>query len=145
MELQYIHLTTYSSLLAAAPVMQQLRPHDSLEKLANKMHTQMKSGYRLLAAMQGEQVVALAGYVINEKLAWGKHLYIDDLVTVDSARGKGIGDGLMEACIQIAKEQQCESLHLDSGVQRFNAHRFYLRKRMAIASHHFALTLSHDA
>jgi coproporphyrinogen III oxidase len=32
-------------------------------------------------------------------------------------------------------------LHLDSGVQRFDAHRFYLRHRMAIVGHHFALPL----
>jgi hypothetical protein len=30
---------------------------------------------------------------------------------------------------------------LDSGVQRFGAHRFYLRRRMDITSHHFALDL----
>jgi len=32
-------------------------------------------------------------------------------------------------------------LHLDSGVQRFSAHRFYLSKRMEISSHHFSLKL----
>ncbi|MGZ5001726.1 MAG: GNAT family N-acetyltransferase, partial [Chthoniobacterales bacterium] len=30
---------------------------------------------------------------------------------------------------------------LDSGVQRFDAHRFYLMKRMKISSHHFSLEL----
>jgi hypothetical protein len=30
---------------------------------------------------------------------------------------------------------------LDSGVQRFGAHRFYLRRRMNITSHHFAIDL----
>ncbi|MGZ5023946.1 MAG: GNAT family N-acetyltransferase, partial [Chthoniobacterales bacterium] len=33
-------------------------------------------------------------------------------------------------------------LTLDSGVQRFDAHRFYLMKRMKISSHHFVLDLS---
>jgi hypothetical protein len=32
-------------------------------------------------------------------------------------------------------------LDLDSGVTRFDAHRFYLRERMHIQSHHFALAL----
>jgi hypothetical protein len=32
-------------------------------------------------------------------------------------------------------------LHLDSGVQRFAAHRFYLARRMDITCHHFALKL----
>jgi hypothetical protein len=32
-------------------------------------------------------------------------------------------------------------LHLDSGVRRFDAHRFYLNKRMNISSHHFSMVL----
>ena len=32
-------------------------------------------------------------------------------------------------------------IDLDSGVQRHDAHRFYLRERMAITSHHFAKNL----
>jgi hypothetical protein len=35
----------------------------------------------------------------------------------------------------------CRSLDLDSGVQRFEAHRFYLRERMNITAHHFDLRL----
>lgn len=33
----------------------------------------------------------------------------------------------------------CEQIHLDSGVQRFAAHRFYLREGFNIASHHFSI------
>jgi hypothetical protein len=40
-----------------------------------------------------------------------------------------------------ARAAGCQSLELDSGVQRFDAHRFYLRNRMAISSHHFRLAL----
>ena len=34
----------------------------------------------------------------------------------------------------------CSQLQLDSGVQRFEAHRFYLREGFHISSHHFAIT-----
>jgi hypothetical protein len=40
-----------------------------------------------------------------------------------------------------ARATGCAKLELDSGVQRFDAHRFYLRKRMIISSHHFSLEL----
>ncbi|MGX1791676.1 hypothetical protein ACWIDW_01820 [Microbacterium sp. NPDC055312] len=33
---------------------------------------------------------------------------------------------------------RCRQLDLDSGVQRFDAHRFYLRERMNIDAHHFS-------
>ena len=38
-----------------------------------------------------------------------------------------------------ARENECEQIHLDSGVQRFPAHRFYLREGFDIASHHFSI------
>jgi hypothetical protein len=38
-----------------------------------------------------------------------------------------------------ARELGCRQLHLDSGVQRFGAHRFYLRHGFNIASHHFSI------
>ena len=36
-----------------------------------------------------------------------------------------------------AREHQCDVLELDSGVQRFDAHRFYFRERMKISAYHF--------
>jgi hypothetical protein len=33
----------------------------------------------------------------------------------------------------------CRQLHLDSGVQRFGAHRFYLRAGFNIGGHHFSI------
>jgi hypothetical protein len=35
-------------------------------------------------------------------------------------------------------EPGCGELHLDSGVQRFGAHRVYLKNGFDITSHHFA-------
>jgi hypothetical protein len=39
-----------------------------------------------------------------------------------------------------ARELGCSQLHLDSGVQRFTAHRFYVREGFKISSHHFSIT-----
>jgi len=40
-----------------------------------------------------------------------------------------------------ARAEGCAQFQLDSGVQRFGAHRFYLMKRMDITAHHFGLKL----
>ncbi|WP_448213937.1 GNAT family N-acetyltransferase [Colwellia sp. MEBiC06753] len=78
--------------------------------------------------------------MIGEKLAWGKHIYIDDLVTNQQYRSTGVGTLLIDWLKQYAKAQGCQQLHLDSGEQRFAAHRFYLRHGFNIASHHFSIT-----
>ena len=36
----------------------------------------------------------MAGFRVNEFLAWGKHLYVDDLVTAEGSRGRGLADRL---------------------------------------------------
>jgi GNAT superfamily N-acetyltransferase len=68
----------------------------------------------------------------------GRKLYVDDLVTAEEARSRGIGKFLLRDLEQRAKAAGCTLLDLDSGVQRHRAHRFYLRESMDINSHHFA-------
>jgi GNAT superfamily N-acetyltransferase len=127
----------------AFPVLAQLRPHLTLEAfLAQARRQRDAHGYRFATVEDGGVVLACAGYRIGEWLAWGKTLYVDDLVTDEGTRSRGHGEALFEWLVREAREAGCAQLHLDSGVQRFGAHRFYLRKRMDITSHHFALKLT---
>ena len=71
----------------------------------------------------------------------GRLLYVEDLVTREADRSAGYGGKLFDWLVQQARAHQCDHFELDSGVQRFDAHRFYLMKRMKIASHHFSLQL----
>lgn len=123
------------------PVMAELRPHLPAGEWVARVRRQERSGYRLAFLTDGGAVRAVAGFRIAEFLAWGRILYIDDLVTAAATRSKGHGGALFDWCVALAKREGCDELHLDSGVQRFGAHRFYLRKGMRISSHHFALDI----
>jgi GNAT superfamily N-acetyltransferase len=102
---------------------------------------QQEDGYRLAYVEDEGSVVAVAGFRISLNLAWGRFLYVDDLVTQADGRSKGYGRSLLKWLADHARESGCGELHLDSGVQRYGAHRFYLAHRMDITSHHFALKL----
>jgi GNAT superfamily N-acetyltransferase len=123
------------------PVMRELRPHLDLRQFVDQVARQQAGGYRLAFAESADAVEACAGFRVLENLAWGRFLYVDDLVTAAGARSRGFGARLFEWLIAMARAEGCAQLHLDSGVQRFAAHRFYLRERMEITSHHFALKL----
>lgn len=84
---------------------------------------------------------AVAGFRISECLAWGRFLYVDDLVASANDRSKGYGGTLFDWLVAYARDAGCDEFHLDSAVHRFAAHRFYLNKRMAIEAHHFGLKL----
>ncbi len=100
-------------------------------------------GYRLAGSFipGREDAVAVAGFRFLHTLAWGKLLYVDDLVTLPEFRSGGHGDLLMEWLVAEATRLGCEQLHLDSGHHRHGAHRFYLNHGLRIDCHHFSRVL----
>ncbi len=123
------------------PVMHELRPHISESEFLPRIRRQMQAGYRLAFAESNGQVMAVAGFRFFEMLAWGKALYVDDLISTEKSRGHGFASQLIDWLIALARDSGCDQFHLDSGVHRFVAHRFYLHKGMDITSHHFAMKL----
>ncbi len=123
------------------PVMAELRPHVAESEFLRRVKRQAKSANYKLAHLTDGEVKAVAGFRISECLAWGKFLYVDDLVSKSNERSKGYGGLLLDWLIDYARSEGCAQLHLDSRVQRFEAHRFYLNKRMKIEAHHFSIEL----
>ncbi len=67
-----------------------------------------------------------------------KDLYVDDLVVDSNSRSKGYGKILLDYAKEQAKLLGCKFFSLDSGLQREQAHKFYLREDMIITSYHFS-------
>lgn len=132
--------TTDAQIEAVCPVLLELRPQYDAQSLAQRIRMQQQQGYQLAYVDHDGKVLSAAGFVVGEKLAWGRHLYVDDLVTAAAHRSSGAGKLIMDWLKDYGREQGCGQLHLDSGVQRFRAHRFYLREGFNINSHHFAIT-----
>jgi GNAT superfamily N-acetyltransferase len=131
-----------TDLKATYPVMKQLRTHLSEQEYVERAKRQQSKGGYIVAALEDEgQVRCVAGYRISECLSWGKFLYVDDLVSDQNERSKNYGKQMMDWLLAEARQNGCQELHLDSGVQRHAAHRFYLRERMDISCFHFALKI----
>lgn len=131
-------IETRHDCLACFSVMRELRPHlASKETFAEQVQRQMRQGYRLLAAWQDAQVVALAGYRLQENLLHGRFIYVDDLVATTNARGHGLGEQLIEALRQEAQRLDCAQLVLDTALANALAQRFYFRQGMLATGLHF--------
>ncbi|WP_374317846.1 GNAT family N-acetyltransferase [Pseudoxanthomonas kaohsiungensis] len=127
-----------ATLRAAWPVVAQLRPHlDEGAFLAQALRQQAE-GWRATVLLEGGVVRAFAGWRVQEMLAHGRLLYVDDLVTDSTARSAGHGKALLDWLKVQATALGCRSLQLDSGTQRIDAHAFYLRERLRIVSFHFS-------
>lgn len=126
-------------------VMHQLRPHlISEQTFVSQVQRQIQEGYRLAYIQDNGHVKALAGFRFLEFLAWGKVLYIDDLISDTATRRNGYGSTLLKWVISEGKKAQCDQVHLDSGPQRHDAHRLYLNHGFKIIGHHFALDLKEN-
>lgn len=134
--------TTPEQIGRCSSVMRELRPHIQAIDFAARVLRQQKEGYQLAYLELDRTVRSVAGFRIFDLLFSGRTLYVDDLVTHESDRSQGFGAALFDWLVEYARKNDCEHLTLDSGVQRFAAHRFYLKRGMDITSHHFDLKLT---
>ena len=124
-------------------VMKVLRPHLKEHDFLPLIKDMQLKGYCLIYIDDEKEAVAACGYRYTQHLAWGRPVYIDDLITLPSARKKGYAKKLLDAVKQEAASRGCTQLHLDSGTfpERYDAHRFYLRYGFNITSFHFAMQI----
>jgi GNAT superfamily N-acetyltransferase len=128
----------------AFDAMRELRPqvaseHDFVRHVDQR---QRPAGYRLIGSVPDDTAPALAvaGFRVGVNLAWGQHLYIDDLSTTPAARQQGHARALLAWLHAEAERLGCPQVHLDSGVgtNRLSAHRLYFNAGYRISSHHFS-------
>src|SRR5690348_2799671 len=90
-------------------VMRQLRPHLAEERsFVEQVQRQFTQGYQLACCQEAGIVRAVTGYRILEFLAWGKVLYIDDLVSDEGTRRNGYGGKLLQWVIEQGRGALCD-------------------------------------
>lgn len=139
-------VTDGEAVRACFPAIRELRPQLTVSAFVEQVQRQqLNHGYVLVAGRAADEVVAVAGYRLAEYLAWGRTFYVDDLVTPAAARHQGYGGAMLDWLLARARELGCDQFHLDSGVQRHDAHRLYLGRKLQISSHHFSRVLATPA
>jgi GNAT superfamily N-acetyltransferase len=118
-----------------------LRPHLTERQFLEQIRIQSAEAYRIAYIEADGELSAAAGYRIAHYLAWGRVLYIDDLVTHPERKKQGMGGALLDWLLDQAKQQGCDEVHLDTGFQRHDAHRLYLNKGFKLACHHMSIAL----
>jgi GNAT superfamily N-acetyltransferase len=107
-----------------------------------KMRRVFAGGGRMCVAVERDEVAGVAVYRTHENTWAGRVLYVDDLVTDEARRSKGVGRALLGHLEAKARAGGLQTLCLDSGTQRHEAHRFYFREGMVVTSFHFVKKLA---
>ena len=130
------------------PAFQELRPHlRSEEELVERWRAQGHEDLvRFLDGLvaEGDRVSAAAVYRLIRTLAWGRILYVDDLVALQASHRRGLGTALLKYLQGEARRLGCDAVHLDTGYHRHLAHRAYLRNGFRIDCLHLSWQADRD-
>ena len=131
--------TTKEDFIRCWDVVHELRPELNLDRYLTLILYMLDEHYKMIYIEQNGKVVSFCGYRYVTMLHRGRSIYIDDLCSLPEARGKGHATAMLKHIVEQAKSEELDSIHLDSGHQRFDAHRLYLNHGFKITSHHFAM------
>jgi len=77
----------------------ELRPHlKDAKTFVNQVILQQQEGYGIAYVIEAGAIAGCVGYRQMITLAWGKILYIDDLIVREEYRSKKYGSGLLKIC-----------------------------------------------
>lgn len=130
-----------AAIRAAWPLVAQLRPHLDRDALAAQLQRQFAEGFHAHVLYDDGEPRAYAGWRVHENLVYGRHMYVDDLVTDETVRSRGYGKAMLDWLKAEARRRGCARLQLDSGTFRKDAHAFYLREGLRIEAFHFGIAL----
>jgi GNAT superfamily N-acetyltransferase len=125
-DITFVKIQNREELERCFPVMKELRPHlNEQEYLEIYRHAHAMDGYEIAAMEHKGEIVALMGYRILYDFVRGRHLYIDDLVSMEKMRSKGLGAEMLKQAEVIAKNLNCKSMRLCAVLENELGIKFY--------------------
>ena len=114
-----------------------LRPHLNKNNWASMISEMMQNEkYSIAGIMDSDKIVAFAGYRIMTSLHSGNIIYIDDLCTLESYRGRGLGSQLLSHVKAIAVSSDMDAVVLDTDFNNNTAQKLYLKNGFHLAALH---------
>ncbi|MBE9463348.1 GNAT family N-acetyltransferase [Dyadobacter subterraneus] len=119
-----------------------LRPHLDKNKWLPMISEMMKNEKYIMAGIrEQDKFVAFAGYRIMTSLHTGNMIYIDDLCTLESHRGKGFASQLLKYIEAAALAANMDALVLDTNFDNNTAQKVYLKNGFELVAIHLASDL----
>ncbi|MEO6069146.1 MAG: GNAT family N-acetyltransferase [Chitinophagaceae bacterium] len=120
-------------------VVQEFRPLLPLDQFLTLVLQMLDESYKMIFIEKDGKAISICGYRYTTMLQRGRSIYIDDWYTLAAERGKGYGSTLLNHVLLEARENNLQSIHLDSGHSHFVAHRILLNKGFKITEHHLSI------
>lgn len=102
-----------------------------------------KEYFRCLVAENSQkEIIGIASYFFAYYTWVGKSLYLDDLVVMQSYRGQGVGAKLLDAIINIAKQENCKRVRWLVSDWNHSAIEFYKKRGVEMDTESYVCDLN---
>lgn len=120
------------------PLIMELSEYQTEESLLkSRMHEMFEQNYECFAIYLGEEVIGTFGLWFMTRHYAGKSCEVDHVFLKPSYQNRGFGKEIFEYIFKYAKEKGCEMQELNSYVQNFKSHKFYMNLDYVIKGYHF--------
>ena len=118
---------TQEDLKSFYPLLTELRTHLTYESFLDTYdHAHRNDHYELVGFFEEDNLIGLLGYRILYDFVRGRHLYIDDLITRETVRSKGLGTKILEFAENKARVEKCTGgLRLCAALENIRGIKFY--------------------
>lgn len=137
MQFDYRIYTSKAEIMPYLPLLQQLSPKLTTERLDFMLDDMLAHGYQLLAVWNQNECVGVSGFWVSTKLYSGRYLEMDNVVVESAWRSKGIGKLMVDYLTKLARREGCRFLMLDAYLENEKAHQFYEREGFGKRGYHF--------
>jgi GNAT superfamily N-acetyltransferase len=107
----------------------QLGYNSSISHIESRIEELLTDNDHMIVVAQDDSNESIVGYIhlqIYKSLYFDNVLNIMGLVVDENMRGKGVGSALLKEAEKIAESLHCKGIRANSGIQREEAHSFYL-------------------
>lgn len=130
-------LKTKQEMLANYELLLEVYPNLKMEEYDRELNDMLPHNYGQVGVYLDNECVGLTGFWIGTKLWCGKYLELDNVVISSKKRSNGIGKVLFDFMTEMAKNEGCSMLALDSYTTNFKAHKFFYNQDFVPKGFHF--------
>lgn len=138
MQIVIEELTTKNSMLETYKLVSQHYKkidYSSFETTIDEMI--MRNDYKMIAIMQDNEILAVAGYWVSRMFYCGRYLQIHNLIVDENYRSQGLGTKIIRYLEEKARSLNCQKIVLDSHTENKKSHCLYYNENFYIRGFHF--------
>ena len=120
------------------PYLKKLHKQPPKEELLKERLLEMfGQNYECFGIYNADKLIGVFGLWFMTRHYAGRACEVDHIYIEDQYQGKGVGKSMMEFIHQYAESKDCETMELNTYVENFGSHKFYMNLGYIIRGYHF--------